>query len=96
MFLEGNGFEYILNVFMTKPLGTTEGLFDLKHMAFLLKLLRIFIMAAFSTSAEASIYDAARLIRRSSSNIGAEDISPGNSKLDTTLSDSEFSRFKQL
>lgn len=96
MFLEGNGFEYILNVFMTKPLSTTEGLFDLKHMAFLLKLLRIFIMAAFSTSGESSIYDATRLIRRTSSTVDAEEPSPIISKLDTTLSDSEFSRFKQL
>jgi len=41
--------------------------FELKHIAFLLKLLRIFIMAAFSTSSESQIYDASSLIRRSSS-----------------------------
>jgi hypothetical protein len=41
-------------------------------MAFLLKILRIFIMAAFSTSPdESSVYDAATLVRRSSSS-GAE------------------------
>jgi len=97
MFLEGNGFEYILNVFMTKPLSTTEGLFDLKHMAFLLKLLRIFLMAAFSTSAEASIYDATRLIRRTSSSVSPNDSTHGMASiLDTTLSESEFTRFKQL
>jgi hypothetical protein len=73
MFLEGNGFEYILNVFMTKPLSTSEGLFDLKHMAFLIKLLRIFLMAAFSTSAESSIYDATLLITRKGSALSPED-----------------------
>lgn len=41
--------------------------FELKHIAFLLKLLRIFIMAAFSTSSESSsIYESSVLIRRSS------------------------------
>jgi hypothetical protein len=41
--------------------------FDLKHIAFLLKLLRIFIMASFSTSSEAAIFLDTQLIRRSSS-----------------------------
>jgi len=40
--------------------------FELKHIAFLLKLLRIFIMAAFSTSSESSIYESSVLIRKSS------------------------------
>ncbi len=31
-------------------------IFELKHVAFLLKLLRIFIMAAFSTSKESQVY----------------------------------------
>jgi hypothetical protein len=46
---------------------TSHSEFELKHIAFLLKLLRIFIMAAFSTSNEASVYQASELIRRSSS-----------------------------
>ena len=56
MFLEGNGFQYVLKIFMEKNLKkqadgdtpSTADWFDLKHFAFLLKLLRIFIMAAFS------------------------------------------------
>ncbi len=65
MFLKGKGFDYILGVFMKKEL--PQGIFDLKHMAFLLKLLRIFIMAAFSTSSESAIYEVSSLIRKSSS-----------------------------
>lgn len=41
--------------------------FELKHVAFLLKLLRIFIMAAFSTSSESQVYQVASLVRKSSS-----------------------------
>ena len=79
MFLEGNGFEYILKVFMSKLLKPSAdgevvdqytspaAWFELKHMAFLLKLLRIFIMAAFSTSAESAL-DGTSLIRKSSTN----------------------------
>jgi hypothetical protein len=60
MFLEHKGFQYILNVFMDKVIkptsdqtaGSFNQAFELKHIAFLLKLLRIFIMAAFSTSNE--------------------------------------------
>ena len=58
MFLENKGFNYILSVFMEKEIQTTSNesklneVFELKHIAFLLKLLRIFIMAAFSTSTE--------------------------------------------
>jgi hypothetical protein len=57
MFLEHNGFQYILKVFMEKEIKqadeiTSHSEFELKHIAFLLKLLRIFIMAAFSTSTE--------------------------------------------
>jgi hypothetical protein len=48
---------------------TKNSQFELKHIAFLLKLLRIFIMAAFSTSNESSVYTAANLIRRSSSSV---------------------------
>lgn len=72
MFIQHNGFEYILNEFMKKEIKpaeakTANNYFELKHLAFLLKLLRIFIMAAFSTSAESSIYESSLLIRRSSS-----------------------------
>lgn len=45
--------------------GTGHSQFELKHVAFLLKLLRIFIMAAFSTSSLDS-YAAVTLVRRSS------------------------------
>lgn len=81
MFLEQKGFNYILNVLMNKnikKLNTTSGsdsdnksefdeTFELKHVAFLLKLLRIFLMAAFSTSNESQVYSVASLVRRSSS-----------------------------
>ncbi len=57
MFLEHNGFGYILQVFMQKEINVDNTTpFDLKHIAFLLKLLRIFIMASFSTSSESSIF----------------------------------------
>jgi hypothetical protein len=59
---------------MTKEVSLQEGkieelksLFELKHIAFLLKLLRIFIMTAFSTSEkESSIFESASLVRKSS------------------------------
>jgi len=74
LFINGNGFDYILKVFMTKEVSLQEGkneelksLFELKHIAFLLKLLRIFIMAAFSASEkESSIFESASLVRKSS------------------------------
>ena len=67
MFLEHKGFQYILKVFMEKDVAQKcEQLFELKHFAFLLKLLRIFIMAAFSTSKEAQVYTVASLVRKSS------------------------------
>lgn len=58
MFLDNQGFQYILKVFMemdvkTHDDHTPQSQFELKHIAFLLKLLRIFIMAAFSTGKEA-------------------------------------------
>ena len=64
MFLEQKGFDYILNELMNKNIrsavkdnGSAKNsqfneVFELKHVAFLLKLLRIFLMAAFSTSNE--------------------------------------------
>jgi hypothetical protein len=71
MFLDGHGFDYILRVFMTKEVSLSgsqsksdelRSLFELKHIAFLLKLLRIFIMAAFSSSdKESSQYDSPSL-----------------------------------
>ena len=89
MFLEGHGFEYILKVFMDKDIGTGEhSQFELKHIAFLLKLLRIFIMAAFSTSDESNVYTAVNLVRRTSSM--QEDIAESPSPSD------EGSRFLQL
>lgn len=110
MFIQGGGFEYILSVFMSKQLSSSssmdcgEGetksaaaLFDLKHMAFLLKILRIFIMAAFSTSPEeSSVYDAATLVRRSSSSTGAEGLIETKTSVQTTESDqpAEGSRFR--
>jgi len=45
---------------------TFKDIFELKHIAFLLKLLRIFIMAAFSTSKESSVYQTAKMVRKSS------------------------------
>ncbi len=71
MFLKGHGFDYILKVFMTKEVSLSvsqsksdelRSLFELKHIAFLLKLLRIFIMAAFSsTDKESTIFDSPSL-----------------------------------
>ena len=46
--------------------GSFNKAFELKHVAFLLKLLRIFIMAAFSTSKESQVYTVASLVRKSS------------------------------
>lgn len=90
MFLEGDGFQYILKVFISKDLKKTgeDDWFELKHMAFLLKLLRIFIMAAFSTSAESSAsFASSTLVRRASTNPDSTD---DNSK---ALAPSEGSRF---
>jgi uncharacterized protein YPO0396 len=95
MFLEGNGFEYVLKVFMSKQLKagdvvdqytSPEAWFNLKHMAFLLKLLRIFIMAAFSTSAE-SAFEGTSLIRKT--NVNQELAEDSGVK-------HEVSRFEQL
>jgi hypothetical protein len=58
--------------------------------AFLLKLLRIFIMAAFSTSKESQVYDVAKLVRKSSSVQEDENFSSSD------LIPSEGSRFKEL
>jgi hypothetical protein len=56
---------------MEKHVSATQfndrSLFELKHIAFLLKMLRIFIMAAFSASGESSVYTAANVVRRVSS-----------------------------
>ena len=72
MFLKSNGFDYILKVFMDKQIasngqrGEFQSQFELKHVAFLLKLLRIFIMAAFSTTDDSSIFTVVSLVRRQS------------------------------
>ncbi len=71
---------------------TSQSEFELKHIAFLLKLLRIFIMAAFSTSTESQIYAAANLIRRSSSI--QEDDTTDNTYIQNQVQ--EGSRFKEL
>ena len=85
MFLEHNGFGHILSVFMDKEINqqnTTA--FDLKHIAFLLKLLRIFIMAAFSTSSESqSIFTDTQLIRRSSSTFDQNDTTSASTDIKT-------------
>ena len=79
MFLENHGFNYILKAFFDKKISTQDvsefhHTFELKHIAFLLKLLRIFIMAAFSMSKEAAqVYDGLSLARRSSSAVEDED-----------------------
>ena len=83
MFLEHKGFEYILKVLMEKDIQRSNQtsfnqIFELKHVAFLLKILRIFLMAAFSTSNEQTVYSVASLVRRSSS-IHEDD------KLDTSI-----------
>ena len=76
MFLEQKGFDYILTELMNKNIRCADistknsqfnETFELKHIAFLLKLLRIFLMAAFSTSNESQVYSVASLVRRSSS-----------------------------
>ena len=96
MFLDYQGFQYILKVFMDKDITTfeqSEGVFNqtfqLKHIAFLLKLLRIFIMAAFSTSKESQVYEVSKLVRKSSS-VQEDDYVPKD------VIPSEGSRFKEL
>ena len=73
-FLLQGGFQHILRAFMdcAVPLGADElgtataQAVELKYVAFMLRLLRTFIMAAFSTR-DADAYQAATLARRSSS-----------------------------
>lgn len=95
MFLAHNGFQYILDVFMRKELNTQNQIttfndaFELKHIAFLLKILRIFVMAAFSTSTnESQVYTVAALVRKSS--ISEDD------QHETSMDMIEGSRFKEL
>jgi hypothetical protein len=61
-----------MNIFMNKDIeiqgSTSQTSFELKHEAFLLKLLRIFIMAAFSTSSKDSEQQAAFTRRLSNAN----------------------------
>ena len=107
MFLEQKGFNYILDVLMNKnitKLNTTtsaaagnksefDETFELKHVAFLLKLLRIFLMAAFSTSNESQVYSVASLVRRSSSFHEEDQPNNANSQNPAIV---EGSRFKEL
>jgi hypothetical protein len=58
MFLDFHGFEYILNIFLHKQIQSNSSgeasfkeSFDLKHTAFILKILHIFILASFSSLA---------------------------------------------
>jgi hypothetical protein len=74
-FLTQGGFQYILKDFMNCELpeksiaeepGSTSESLELKYVAFMLYLLRTFLMAAYSTS-DANTYQVADLVRRSSS-----------------------------
>jgi hypothetical protein len=73
-FLTQGGFQYILKDFMACKLpaksidgpGQTSESLELKYVAFMLHLLRTFLMAAYSTS-DANAYEVADLVRRSSS-----------------------------
>ena len=74
MFLTNGGIQYILQVFMQKEIKNVQShtlsfkeTFELKHIAFLLKLLRIFVMAAFSTGSDEQAYQAVNMLRKSSS-----------------------------
>ena len=73
-FLSQGGFEHILNDFMACSVASdsdssskdSSESFELKYLAFMLHLLRTFVMAAFSTS-DSDAYQVATLARRSSS-----------------------------
>ena len=74
MFLENEGFTHILKQFMEiqdSSLTSEDSnsgfgsVFNLKYIAFMIKILRIFIMAAFST-VEKENFEEANLIRKSS------------------------------
>lgn len=73
-FLSQGGFQHILKDFMAWTVPAAEGQeaasatepVELKYVAFMLRLLRTFIMAAFSTS-DSDAYQAAALARKSSS-----------------------------
>ena len=74
-FLECDGFKYLLSEFMKKditsivPEGGNEGSFEIRfhltQMAFILKMLRIFVVAAFSAE-DPSTYEEVVLARKSS------------------------------
>jgi hypothetical protein len=66
-----------------------EGLFELKYQAFVLSLLRTFIMAAFSTSGS-DVYQVAVLARRASQREGDQNEVQGEPAAE------ESSSFKQL
>jgi len=66
-----------------------EGLFELKYLAFVLSLLRTFIMAAFSTN-DSDVYQVAVLARRTSQREGDQNEVQGGAATE------ESSSFKQL
>lgn len=66
-----------------------EGLFELKYLAFALRLLRTFVMAAFSTN-NADVYQVAVLARRASEREGDQNVAQG------TVATKESTCFLQL
>ena len=78
-FLSQGGLDHILNDFMACSVASDSGSsgedssesFELKYLAFMLHLLRTFVMAAFSTS-DSDAYEVATLARRSSSTVEGE------------------------
>lgn len=97
-FARHGGFQHILSDFMACTLpssddasgGELKESLDLKYVAFMLRLLRTFIMAAFSTS-DADTYKVATLARRSSSTKDGE-----QGETDGEAVVQEGSSFKQL
>ena len=88
--MSNGGFQFILKDFMGRQQGEAlEGLFELKYLAFVLSLLRTFIMAAFSTTGS-DVYEVAVLARRASQREGDQIENQGDPATE------ESSSFKQL
>ena len=88
--MSNGGFQYILKDFMGSKQGEVlEGLFELKYLAFVLSLLRTFIMAAFSTN-DSDVYQVAVLARRASQREEDQNEIQGEAVTE------ESSNFKQL
>lgn len=71
MFLQNQGFEYILKSYLNVNIDNESKndfneKFQLKYTAFMLKVLRVFLMAAFSTT-DLNTFEIGKLARRSSS-----------------------------